>query len=40
MESFETQEGLWQTRGAILFLEMNRKYSLLSEELIGGLPGS
>ncbi len=38
MESFETQDGLWQTRGAILFLEMNRKYSLLSEELIGGLP--
>jgi nicotinamidase-related amidase len=38
MESFETQDGLWQTRGAILFLEMNRKYSLLSEELLAGLP--
>lgn len=38
MESFETQAGLWQTRGAILFLEMNRKYSVTSEELIAGLP--
>ena len=38
MESFETQEGLWQTRGAILFLEMNRKYSILSKELLAGLP--
>lgn len=38
MESFETQDGLWQTRGAILFLEMNRKYSILSRELLAGLP--
>ncbi len=38
MESFETQNGLWQTRGAILFLEMNRKYSILSKELLTGLP--
>ena len=38
MESFETQEGLWQTRGAVLFLEMNRKYSILSGELLAGLP--
>ncbi len=38
MESFETQDGLWQTRGAILFLEMNRKYSILSDELLAGLP--
>ena len=38
MESFETQDGLWQTRGAILFLEMNRKYSILSKELLAGLP--
>lgn len=38
MESFETQDGLWQTRGAILFLEMNRKYSILSKQLIAGLP--
>jgi nicotinamidase-related amidase len=38
MESFETREGLWQTRGAILFLEMNRKYSILSEEFLAGLP--
>jgi len=38
MESFETQEGLWQTRGAILMLEMTRKYSLSSEELMAGLP--
>jgi len=38
MESFETQAGLWQTRGAILMLEMTRKYSLSSEELLAGLP--
>ena len=38
MESFETQEGLWQTRGAILFLEMYGKYSVTSQELAAGLP--
>jgi len=38
MESFETQDGLWQTRGAILFLEMTRKHSISSEELCAGLP--
>ena len=39
MESFETQDGLWQTRGAILFLEMFGKYSITSTEMIAGLPG-
>ena len=34
MESFETHDGLWQTRGAILFLEMFGKYSVTSEDLI------
>ena len=38
MESFETQEGLWQTRGAILLLEMTRRYSISSDELLAGLP--
>ena len=38
MESFETHDELWQTRGAILFLEMFGKYSVTSEELIAGLP--
>ena len=38
MESFETQDELWQTRGAILFLEMFGKYSMTSEELNEGLP--
>ena len=38
MESFETYEELWQTRGAILILEMFGKYSLMSDELIEGLP--
>ncbi len=37
MESFETQDGLWQTRGAILFLEMFGKYSITSAEMIDGL---
>lgn len=37
MESFETTDELWQTRGAILFLEMFGKYSVASEELIAGL---
>jgi len=38
MESFETHDELWQTRGAILFLEMFGKYSVSSEQLIAGLP--
>ncbi|MSS72808.1 MAG: isochorismatase family protein [Candidatus Latescibacteria bacterium] len=38
MESFETQDTLGQTRGAILFLEMFGQYSLTSEDLIAGLP--
>ncbi len=37
MESFETQEELWQTRGTILFLEMYGKYSLTSQEMVEGL---
>jgi len=40
MESFETHDGLWQTRGAVLFLEMFGKYSISSEELIKSLPFS
>ncbi len=40
MESFETTDQLWQTRGAILFLEMFGSYSVTSEELIAGLPDS
>ena len=39
MESFETHDALWQTRGAVLFLEMYGKFSATSEELIAGLPG-
>ena len=39
MESFETHQSLGQTRGAVLFLEMFGHYSLISEELIAGLPG-
>ena len=39
MESFETHDALWQTRGAILFLEMFGKYSVTSEDLIAGLRG-
>ena len=39
MESAETHDGLWQTRGAVLFLEMSGKYSVSSDELIGGLAG-
>jgi len=37
MESFETHDELWQTRGAILFLEMFGKYSVSSAELKAGL---
>ena len=40
MESFETHDELWQTRGAVLILEMFGKYSITSEELIAGLPVS
>lgn len=40
MESFETHDQLWQTRGAILFLEMFGKYSISSEDLIAGLVGA
>jgi nicotinamidase-related amidase len=39
MESFETHDELWQTRGTVLFLEMYGKYSLTSDELIAGLNG-
>ena len=39
MESFETHDALWQTRGAILFLEMFGRYSVTSEDLIAGLQG-
>jgi len=39
MESSKTHDELGQTRGAILFLEMFGKYSVSSEELIGGLSG-
>jgi len=38
MESFETHDELWQTRGAITILEMFGKYSITSDELIAGLP--
>ena len=37
MESPETQGDLFQTRGAILFLEMFGKYSLTSDEMIAGM---
>ncbi len=37
MESFETHDDLWQTRGAILFLEMFGKYSIKSDELMAAL---
>lgn len=37
MESFETHNDLWQTRGTILFLEMFGKYSISSLELISAL---
>ena len=38
MESFETSDQLWQTRGAILLLEMFGSYSLTLDELMAGLP--
>ena len=37
MESFETQDELWQTQGTILFLEMFGRYSVTSEDIINGL---
>ena len=37
MESVETRDGLEQTRGAILNLEMFNRYSVLAEDLIAGL---
>ena len=39
MESKDSQATLAQTNGAILLLEMFGQYSLVSEELIAGLPG-
>ena len=38
MESFETHDGLWQTRVAVQILEMFGKYSITSDEVIAGLP--
>ena len=38
MESKETQPTLAQTNGAILMLEMFGHYSIVSEEIIAGLP--
>lgn len=38
MESAMTQDGLWQTRGAVMILEMFGKYSVDAQELIDGLP--
>jgi len=40
MESAQTHDELWQTRGAILFLEMFGQYSVSSRQLIAGLPDS
>ncbi len=37
MESFETRDGLAQTRGAILNLEMFNRYSVLAADLIAAL---
>ena len=37
MESNETHDELWQTRGAVMILEMFGKYSLTSDELIAAL---
>ena len=39
MESRETQSTLSQTHGAVLFLEMFGKYSIVAEDMISGLPG-
>ncbi|MFH1006811.1 MAG: isochorismatase family protein [Candidatus Latescibacterota bacterium] len=39
MESFQTHDALEQTRGAILFLEMFGNCSVVSDDLIAGLPG-
>ena len=37
MESFETHDDLWQTRGAVMILEMFGKSSITSDELIKAL---
>lgn len=37
MESYDSQSGLAQTNGAVLFLEMFRAYSVTSDEVIGAL---
>jgi nicotinamidase-related amidase len=37
MESFETHDELWQTRGAVTILEMFGKYSITTDELITAL---
>ena len=39
MESAETHAELWQTRGAVLLLEMFGRYSVTADELVRGLPG-
>lgn len=38
MESFESHDELWQTRGAVQILEMFGKYSITASELLAGLP--
>lgn len=40
MESAETHDGLWQTRGAVLLLEMFGRYSVTCDEIIAGLPAA
>ena len=40
IESYQTHDQLWHTRGAVLFLEMFGKYSITSPELIGALASS
>jgi nicotinamidase-related amidase len=40
MESHQTHDLLWQTRGAVLFLEMFGKHSITSPELIDALATS
>ena len=40
IESYQTHDQLWQTRGAVLFLEMFSKYSITSPELIDSLASS
>ncbi len=38
MESAQTHDGLWQTRGSVMLLEMFGKYSVSADELLKGLP--